>query len=159
MSFDKCFTRLLGNEGGYSNNPADPGGETMWGITKAVAQENGYTGAMKDMPVDVAKAIYRKKYWDWVGIVNLPEALQFDVFDGVVNSGPVQAIKWLQRAVGVKDDGVLGHITFLATNMLPPAVVLARYNGERLKFMADLSTWPTFGKGWARRIAKNLTEV
>lgn len=159
MSFESCFTRLLGNEGGYSNNPADPGGETMWGITKAVALENGYTGEMSRMPVDVAKSIYRKKYWDWLGIVNLPEAIQFDVFDGVVNSGPTQAVKWLQRAVGTKDDGVLGHITFLAASMLPPAIILARYNGERLKFLTDLNTWPSFGKGWARRIAKNLTEV
>ena len=156
MSFDACFTRLLGNEGGYSNNPSDPGGETMWGITKAVAVANGYTGDMSRMPVDVAKAIYRKKYWDDLGLINLPETVQFDVFDGVVNSGAVQAIKWLQRAVNVKDDGVLGHITFLAVSMLPPAVVLARYNGHRLKFMTELKTWPDFGKGWARRIANNL---
>ena len=78
------------------------------------------------------------------------------MFDGVVNSGAQQAIKWLQRAVNVKDDGVLGHITFLAVSMLPPAVVLARYNGHRLKFMTELKTWPDFGKGWARRIANNL---
>lgn len=159
MSFDTCFTKLLGNEGSYSNNPSDTGGETMWGITKKVATENGYTGEMKKLPVDLAKDIYRKKYWDSVGIDNLPEQLQFDVFDGVVNSGAVQAIKWLQRAVHTKDDGILGHITYLACNSIEPEVVLARYNGHRLQFMTDLGTWQVFGKGWARRIANNLIGV
>lgn len=156
MSFDLCFTKLLGHEGQYSNNPADPGGETMWGITKAVALQNGYTAPMKDMPVEVAKAIYKKKYWDQVGNINLPDQLQFHVFDAAVNSGPVQAVKWLQRCVGVVEDGILGHVTFLACNMLPPDAIVTRYNGYRLKFMTDLKTWPVFGLGWARRIANNL---
>lgn len=159
MNFEDAFTRLLGHEGRYSNNPADPGGETCWGITKAVARANGYQGDMRTMPQDVAKQIYRKLYWDAPGIVNLPPGVQYDVFDGAVNSGPAQSVKWLQRALGVADDGIIGHITIRAAAMLPAGIVVARYNGYRLQFMADLKTWPDFGRGWARRIAANLLEA
>jgi len=158
-AFDQAFERLMGHEGSYSNNPADPGGETMWGITVAVAHANGYQGPMKDMPVDVAKAIYRARYWDGPGIVNLPADVQFCVFDGAVNSGAAQSIKWLQRALDVPADGVLGPLTIKAAGLIPAAAVIAHYNGQRLKFMTDLPTWKDFGKGWARRIAANLMEA
>lgn len=156
MNFDQAFTRLLGSEGGYANNPADKGGPTNWGITEAVARANGYAGDMRDLPQDTAKAIYRRLYWDAPGIVNLPPGVQYDVFDGAVNSGPTQSVKWLQRAVGVADDGVIGHITIRAAGLMPAGVVVARYNGQRLRFMADLKAWSAFGGGWARRIASNL---
>ena len=159
MNFDDAFTRLLGHEGTYSNNRADPGGETMWGVTEAVARANGYTGDMRSLPQDFAKKGYRKAYWDAPGIVNLPPGVQFDVFDGAVNSGPAQSIKWLQRAVGVDDDGIIGHITIKACAMLPAGVIVARFNGERLIFMTRLKTWPVFGAGWSRRIANNLMEA
>jgi len=159
MNFDDAFARLMGHEGGFSNNPKDPGKATMWGVTEAVARANGYTGDMRDLPQEFARKVYRKLYWDKPGIVNLPSSVQFDVFDGAVNSGPAQAIKWLQRAVGVDDDGVIGHITIKACTMLPAGVVAARYNGERLQFMTKLKTWPVFGAGWARRIASNLMEA
>ena len=156
MSFDDAFTRLLGHEGDYSNNPSDPGGATRYGVTQAVARFNGYQGDMKDFPIEQAKAIYKKQYWDSIGIVNLPPEVQFTVFDGAVNSGPVQSAKWLQRAVGTDPDGVIGHATIAACKLLPPSVVVARYNGHRLQFMTGLKTWTVFGNGWARRIASNL---
>ena len=161
MNFDKAFARLLDNEGGYSNNASDPGGRTNWGITEAVARANGYTGDMRDMTQDFAKHIYRSVYWDSVGIVNLPDAVQFDVFDGAVNSGPSQSVKWLQRAAGVPDDGVIGHMTITACSLIPGYVLAARYNGQRLMFMTNLkpTVWDAFGKGWTRRIAKNLMET
>ena len=159
MTFDQAFTRLLGHEGQYSNNPADPGGATCWGITQTVARANGYMGDMRDLPQDVAKQIYRKLYLDAPCIVNLPTDVQFDVFDGAVNSGASQSIRWLQRAIGVVDDGIIGHITIKACGMMPAGVVSARYNGQRLDFMCKLKTWPIFGGGWARRIAANLMEV
>jgi len=158
-NFDQAFDRLLGHEGAYSNNPADPGGETMWGVTVAVARRSGYPGPMRDMPVAVAKAIYRARYWDDPGIVNLPAGVRWAVFDGAVNSGPVQSIKWLQRALAVADDGALGPLTLKAAGLIPAASLVAHYNGQRLKFMTDLPTWGTFGKGWARRIASNLMEA
>jgi lysozyme family protein len=155
MDFDTAFDRLIGHEGGYSNHPADPGGETMWGVTARVARANGYTGPMKDMPRSTAKAIYRRLYWDAVKADQLPEVVRFDVFDGAVNSGVAQSAKWLQRAAGVADDGVIGSKTIAAASAAGP-VIAARYNGHRLEFMASLPTWPSFGKGWARRIASNL---
>jgi lysozyme family protein len=86
----------------------------------------------------------------------LPDAVRFDVFDAAVNSGVGQAIKWLQRAVGVADDGVIGQQTLNALAAANGDVVAKRFNGQRLMFMTNLSTWQTFGKGWARRIAHNL---
>lgn len=156
MNFDAAFTRLLGHEGAYSNNPADPGKETMWGVTASVARASGYTGPMRELPQDTAKAIYRAQYWDAARCDTLPEAVRFDVFDGCVNSGIAQSIKWLQRAAGVADDGAFGKVTLAACNALPGAVLSARYNGHRLEFMAGLKTWSVFGGGWARRIAGNL---
>ncbi len=159
MNFDDAFERLLGHEGGYANNPADPGGETMWGVTRDTARRNGYMGEMRDMPVDVAKKIARRQYWDAVSADSMPSAIRFDLFDGAYNSGPSQAIKWLQRAVYADDDGVMGPKTLMAANTYSPVAIVARYNGQRLKMMADLKTWPTFGKGWARRVAANLIEM
>lgn len=155
QNFDRAFVDLLGHEGGYSNNPADPGGETNWGITVAVARENGYVGAMKDMDQNVAKIIYSKKYW-LPTFDDLPYNVAFQVFDAAVNSGVGQAIRWLQRAAGVADDGKIGPVTVAAVLAMDPVKLAVLFNAERLMFMTNLSTWGSFGKGWARRIAANL---
>jgi len=157
MNFDQAFEKMIGHEGGYVNDPRDPGGETNHGVTKRVAVANGYTGSMKDLPLDTAKAIYRKNYWDSVSADKLPDDVRFDVFDGAVNSGVSQSAKWLQRAVKVKDDGVIGPKTIAAAFAAGPKLA-ARFNGARLMFMTNLPTWPAFGKGWARRVATNLLE-
>lgn len=154
-NFNRAFVDLLGHEGGYSNNPADPGGETNWGVTVAVARENGYVGPMKDMDASVAKTIYARKYW-LPEFDSLPYAVAFQVFDAAVNSGVGQAVRWLQRAVGAADDGKLGPVTMqhvLATDTLKLVLL---FNAERLLFMTNLSTWPSFSRGWARRVASNL---
>lgn len=156
MNFDDAFTRLLSSEGGYSNNPADPGGATNWGVTQAVARANGYAGDMRDFTQDAAKVIYRRLYWGAVQADALPEAVRFDAFDGAVNSGVGQSVRWLQRAVGVDADGVMGPKTLAAAATLAGGVVSARYNGQRLLFMTGLKGWPVFSGGWARRIANNL---
>ena len=154
-NFDRAFTALLGNEGGYSNNPADKGGETNWGVTIAVARANGYSGPMHDMPVDAAKKIYRDQYW-LKEFDSMPYAVAFQVFDGAVNSGVTQSIKWLQQALGTKADGIIGPATMAAVKDIDPLVIVIRYNAARLAFFTSLSTWPTFGRGWANRIANNL---
>lgn len=155
MNFDRAFDRLIGHEGGYANHPRDPGGETMWGVTKDVARAHGYNGPMSSLPRETAKSIYRASYWDPVKADQLPEVVRFDVFDAAVNSGTGQAARWLQRAAGVADDGAIGPITIAAAASMGDPL-LARFNGHRLQFMTNLSTWPSFGKGWARRIASNL---
>lgn len=156
MNFDEAFVRLLGNEGSYSNDPQDPGGETMWGITRAVAYECGYRGDMKAMTQGTAKAIYQGRYWNAVRAEELPAEVRFDVFDAAVNSGPVQATKWLQQALGVAADGVIGPQTLAAVKSADGARLSKRINSARLRFMTDLPTWKDFGRGWARRIASNM---
>jgi lysozyme family protein len=137
MTFDEAFHELLGHEGGYANHPDDPGGETMWGVTKRVAKANGYFGAMKELPVEMAKAIYKKDYWDSVKADALDESIRYSVFDAAVNSGPRRALEWLEESGG------------------NPVM----YNAIRLQFMTDLPTWKTFGKGWARRIVGILRKL
>lgn len=158
MNFDRAFTRILGHEGAYSNHADDPGGETMWGVTIAVARASGYRGQMRDLTQDQAKAIYRRLYWDSVKADQLPSQVRYAVFDGAVNSGVGQSIRWLQRALGVADDGRIGPITIAAAMAADPEVLYRKLIGARLIFMTDLSTWRSFGKGWARRIAGLLLE-
>lgn len=150
--FDQCFAMLVGHEGGYVNDPRDPGGETRYGISKRAYPDVD----IRNLSLEQAKAIYKRDYWGRCRCDELPEGVAFDVFDAAVNSGPGQAIRWLQRAVGAADDGVIGPITLAAVRKYAPGVLRARYNGQRLDFMTQLSTWGAFGKGWARRIAANL---
>lgn len=159
MNFDQAFERLLGHEGGYSDNPADPGGKTMWGVTEKVARAKGYQGDMHELPQSFAKdAVYRPDYWTAVRADELPDSVRFDVFDAAVNHGATQAAKWLQRAVGANPDGVIGAQTVAAARAAGP-LIAAAFNGYRLQFYTDLGTWPTFGKGWARRVASNLQNL
>lgn len=155
-TFDQAFTKLLGNEGGYSNNEKDPGGETNWGVTKNVAVANGYSGDMRDFTQEQAKVIYKKSYWDSFQADKLHPDIRFDVFDGAVNSGVSQSIKWLQMSVGSFPDGVMGPSTMACIETLPASVITSHYNGFRLEFMTNLKTWVVFGGGWAKRIANNL---
>lgn len=153
-TFDQSFDDLMGNEGGYSNHPEDRGGETMWGITERVARENGYLGAMRALPRATAKTIARKCYWDPAHCDELDPRVAFQVFDAIFNGGP--AIKWLQQSVGAKPDGVIGPVTREALRQADPLKLMMRFNAYRMKYLASLKTWPTFGAGWATRIANNL---
>ena len=155
-TFDQAFTRLMGHEGAYSNHAADPGKATMWGVTEAVARANGYQGDMRELPQDFAKGVYYSAYWKPCRCDELPIGARFAVFDAAVNSGVSQSIKWLQRAVGVREDGVIGPQTLAAAHAT--SALAQKLAGQRLMFMTNLSTWPSFGKGWARRIAANLME-
>ncbi len=155
MNFDKAFDDLIGNEGGYVDNPADPGGATNWGITEQVARENGYTAPMQDMDKKTAKAIYAKRYW-LSEFDSLPYPVAFQIFDAAVNSGLKTSVLWLQRSVGVDDDGDFGPITMAAVQGIEPMKFVMLFNASRLEFYTSLPHWDTFGKGWARRIAANL---
>lgn len=156
MNFETAFDLLMTHEGGFSNHPDDPGGATMYGVTEAVARENGYTGDMKDFLLADAKKIYKAKYWDSCQCDTMPDPIRYPLFDAAVNSGPGQAIKWLQSAVGVKVDGSLGPVTKHAVAMAPTMVLRQQMIGKRLRFMTELKNWPSFSKGWARRIASIL---
>lgn len=156
MNFDQAFDTLLKHEGGFVDHPDDPGGATRYGVTEAVAREVGYRGDMRDLPVALAARIYRERYWDAVKADQLPAQVRYAVFDAAVNSGVGQAARWLQRAVGVRDDGVIGPQTLAAVAQHNPEALTRRYLSQRLRFMSGLANWPAFGRGWARRIADLL---
>lgn len=153
MNFDQAFERLIGHEGGYVNNPADPGGETKFGISKRQYPSED----IKNMTLERAKFLYGRDYWSQSGADLVHDALKFDMFDTAVNSGPKTAIKLLQRALGVVDDGRIGPVTMTAITHADPERLLSNFNGWRLDFLNDNpDLWAKFGRGWAQRIAENL---
>lgn len=158
--FARSLPPVLVYEGGNSDNKLDPGGRTREGVTQRVydAWRKSHGQPRQDvflMPGSERDAIYRSQYWDAVKADELPPGVDFVVFDGAVNSGPIQAIKWLQRALGVDADGVLGTVTFgaLAANTNHVALVDAIVD-RREAFLKQLKTFKTFGKGWMARTAK-----
>jgi len=159
MNFDQAFKELLQHEGGYSDHAADPGGKTRYGVTEAVAREAGYRGDMRELPLDLAKQIYKDRYWNAVKAEELPAAVRYAVFDAAVNSGPRQAAMWLQRAVGATADGAIGPMTLKAANDMDGNVLKSKMLAQRLRFMTDLGTWSSFGRGWARRICSLMEQA
>lgn len=152
MTFDEAFEVLIGHEGGYVNHRADPGGETKFGISK-----RSYPGEdIAGMTLERAKLIYRRDFWGPAGCDAVPESIRFDLFDMAVNAGVRRAAMTLQRAVGETEDGIIGPRTLQAVQSMPGPRLIARFNGHRLEHMASLPHWPSFGRGWARRIASNL---
>lgn len=96
--FEKCFPIILSYEGGYSNNPNDPGKATNYGITEKTARANGYTGDMKDLPLSLAKAIYKKDYWDPFQLdKELSLKFSLAIFDAAVNCGATKVKGWLKQ--------------------------------------------------------------
>jgi lysozyme family protein len=163
------FTRALGkvliHEGGYSDHLKDPGGATMKGVTQRVYDEyrrslGVSTGPVRNISTSELQAIYRKKYWDEIKGDKLASGVSYVVFDGSVNSGVAQSVKWLQRALQALGlyqgaiDGNLGQGTLLAAggvndNDALIAIILDR----RRAFLKALKTFSTFGKGWMSRVA------
>lgn len=156
LSFKQIFDRLIGHEGGYVDDPRDPGGETNWGVTKRTAQANGYTGTMKTMTRQQAYEIYRRAFWLRYNCEQMPDAVAYQFFDAAVNHGFGNASRMLQRAVNVADDGIIGNMTIAAIKKMAISDVIMRLNAERLEFYCKLGTFATFGKGWVRRVAGNL---
>lgn len=156
LTFIQIFNRLIGHEGGYVNDPRDPGGETNWGITKRTAQANGYQGSMRAMTREQAYKIYYSAFWLRYQCDKMPDAVAFQFFDAAVNHGLGNASRMLQRAVNVADDGIIGNMTIAAIKKMAISDVIMRLNAEHLEFYCKLSTFATFGKGWVRRVAGNL---
>lgn len=151
-AFTLAIDRLLGNEGGYVNDPNDPGGESNWGISK-----RSYPSIdIADLDRDQAIAIYKRDFWDKIDGDSLPPGVGFQALDFAVNSGIETGLRALQRAAGVADDGNIGPVTLAALTAANPSDLVMRLLAERLYFMTGLSGWMNFGKGWARRIANDL---
>lgn len=152
MDFVAAFDRLMGNEGGYVNNAADPGGETNWGISK-----RSYPNVdIKNLTREGAKTIYLRDFWQRIHADELFDGVAFQSLDFAVNSGIETAVRKLQAALRVADDGHWGPVTRAAAKAMSETDQIMRLNAQRLRFMAGLSAWQTFGRGWARRIASNL---
>lgn len=148
---------MFGHEGGYVNNPKDPGGATKYGIThRTLAAHRGVASAtpaqVKALSKEEATEIYRRSYWQQSGGDLLPVGIDYMAFDYGVNSGPAQAIKSLQRVIGISADGIVGGQTVAAVNAYQGDLIVA-YAAERLRFMKTLKTWSTFGRGWQKRVA------
>ncbi len=150
--FDIAFDRLLGHEGGYVNDPNDPGGETNWGISKRSYPDLDIARLTRDE----AKEIYRRDFWVRVGADQLAPSVAFQAFDFAVNSGCETAVRMLQRAVGAAEDGHWGPRSRAAAASNTATDILLRLNAYRLRYMTDLGNWTYHGKGWARRISDNL---
>lgn len=150
MNFDKAFEIIIGHEGGYVNDHRDPGGETKYGISK-----RAYPAVdIYNLTLDQAKLIYKRDYWDAVDAESIPGVARLMVFDCAVNCGVTTARKLLQRAVGTKDDGVIGPKTRAAISATPD--IEQRFAGFWLQYYTDLKGFDTYGKGWVRRVANDL---
>jgi lysozyme family protein len=155
VNFVDAFKVVIGHEGGYVNNPDDPGGETKYGISK-----RAYPGVdIAGLTLDDARAIYEQDYWIPVRGDELPDAIALNVFDAAVNHGVRNAVRILQGALGVGVDGIMGPITFKAAWRVNPLIAAIRFNAARLEFYTTLQTFNSFGRGWVRRVADNLRSL
>ncbi len=165
-----ALTSIL--EGSWSDDPVDNGGPTMRGITIRVYA--GYVGVklttdrsgkklIQDATYEAMKArlrritdaevldIYRRNYWEPVRAAEMPAGVDFAAWDLALNAGPVQAVKCMQRVLGVTIDGHIGAATMGALKMRNPADLIREYLAERRRFHRSLSAFWRFGKGWLSR--------
>jgi len=140
------------SEGGYINDPNDPGGETNWGISK-----RSYPNVdIKNLTRDEAALIYLRDFWERINADKMYDGVAFQMFDFAVNSGIETAVRYLQRALGIADDGHWGPVSQAALDTASESDIIMKLCAERLDFMTRLKNWPSAGRGWARRIVQNL---
>jgi len=157
-NFEQCLALVLKEEGGYVDNPKDPGGRTNLGVTQKVWESwVGNPVTESDMralgPQDVSP-LYKSNYWDKIGGDSLPLGVDYATFDMAVNSGVVRAAKTLQSVLGVTPvDGQVGPATLRACEEANAREVATRICEARLAFLQSLPTYATFGKGWSRRVS------
>jgi lysozyme family protein len=155
-NFKEALKQVLVHEGGWSDHPEDPGGATMKGVTlttfrrhfgQAMSKED-----LRNITDEQLGQIYRAGYWDKCHCDELPAGVDYAVFDAAVNSGPGRSAKWLQAAVGATQDGAIGQKTLARVEEENPIQITNELCDCRLSFLQSLSTWPTFGRGWGRRV-------
>lgn len=155
-NFARALALVLKSEGGWSDNPADPGGATMKGVTLAnfrrYVRADASKADLKKIGDDQVATVYRRFYWDAVLGAELPDGVDYAVFDFAVNSGPGRAARYLQATVGVSQDGRIGPATLAAVKTKPAGVVIDQLCDARLAFLRRLPAWATFGRGWSDRV-------
>jgi len=147
-AFDYALAFVLGQEGGYSNNPNDPGGETNFGISKRAYPDLDIASLTHEQ----AAAIYRRDYWERIKGDELPYAIALITFDSAVNCGVDRAVRWLQQATGAKQDGIIGPATIRAAEGQEWREVATRILTARNMHNVSLSQFSAFGVGWSRRL-------
>jgi lysozyme family protein len=162
-NFKECLDLVLKSEGGYVNNPADPGGMTNLGVTKRVWEE--YTGhqadekEMRNLTPEKVAPLYEQKYWRPCYGEVLPRGLDFVVFSMGVNAGPGRAVKLLQQSIGCVPDGVIGPATRGLICDSNTATLITKFSETRREYYRALKTFPIFGKGWLARVDKEEQEA
>jgi lysozyme family protein len=161
--FKECLALVLKSEGGYVNNPHDPGGITNLGVTKAVWEEFvGHPVSEADMkaltPEKVAP-MYEQKYWRPCYGEVLPRGLDFIVFSMAVNSGTGRSVKLLQQSIGCVPDGVIGPATRSLICASNSATLITKFSEARREYYRALKTFPVFGRGWLARVDKEESEA
>lgn len=169
--FNKIIDEILKSEGGYVSNRNDAGGETNFGITKAVAIANGYKGFMKDMSIDFAKKIYKNEYWDKLKLdLVKPQEVVDILFDIAVNSGVGRAEEFMQKMINymtrnnIAVDKIIGNGTLEKVNEIDTSketefaiLVLSTLQGAHYIECCDKrEANEDFLLGWLRRFRKNL---
>jgi lysozyme family protein len=157
-----ALQHVLKSEGGWSDNPSDPGGATMKGITLSVYREwKRNTHISKDelrvIPDEEVYNLYKELYWNKVQGDNLPAGVDYAVFDAAVNMGVGRAAKLIQEAAGVAADGVLGPASVSAIQKTDPKELIEKFSQLKEEFYRSLGTFPTFGVGWLNRVAEVKT--
>lgn len=155
IAFQHCLDFILLEEGGYSNNPDDPGGETNLGISKRAYPNLDIKGLTRE----TVTPLYRQDYFEKAACSKLPLGVMLLVFDSAVNSGVGRAITWLQRACGADADGVIGPRTLQAVANMDVHVLIARFAAERMYFLATLGSYSHFGRGWTARVMRCVNKA
>lgn len=157
-NFSAALEHILVSEGGFVNNPKDPGGMTNLGVTKATWE--AFVGHpvseadMRNLTKETVTPLYKHKYWDACNCSALPAGIDYLVFDFAINAGPGRSAKLLQQALGVTADGVIGPATLNIAAVMNPNELIDRFSEEKRKYYKSLPTFGTFGKGWLNRVAQ-----
>lgn len=147
-AFDRAFSFVAGAEGGYVNDPHDPGGETKFGISRRAYPHL----SIAHLTIDDARALYYRDYWRAAGCEHLPPQVAIALFDCAVNQGVGRAKRLLQRAVGVRADGKIGPITRAAIASADPTNLLLDFLSHRLRAYAMTRNTSRYMRGWSRRV-------
>lgn len=162
--FEEFIERVLSSEGNLSMDPKDPGNWTGGVVGAGVLKGTKFGIAANTYPhLDIealsrgqAIMIYKSDFWTRARCYSMPPMVGYQLLDAAVNSGISNAIRWVQRAAGVADDGKIGPVTVAAIELADKNDMAFKFLSYRLDFMTRLKNWPDAGRGWARRIAANL---